>query len=177
MFMQIPQNVERSLTSKEKNQKLLTDIGGGWYLEKSPRGLPQLKRTKLSKKAQERQDYIQKKLYEANRWCNAWNSQLRWNKLEWVDPKSTPKIVKPFSVSSKIYILVKNDQKAHFVGYSRFKELDISDFYKRKQINENMEYELTKMDSIPDHLAVSEDESVDEAVPIDIRKERKTKAY
>ena len=40
-----------------------------------------------------------------------------------------------------------------------------------------MEYELTEMDTIPDHLAVSEDESVDEAVPIDIRKERNTKAY
>ena len=36
---------------------------------------------------------------------------------------------------------------------------------------------MTKMDSIPDHLAVSEDESVDEAVPIDIRKERNTKSY
>ena len=33
-----------------------------------------------------------------------------------------------------------------------------------------MESELTEMDTIPDHLAVSEDESVDEAVPIDIRK-------
>ena len=33
------------------------------------------------------------------------------------------------------------------------------------------------IDSIPDHLAVSEDESADEAVPIHIRKERKTKAY
>ena len=40
-----------------------------------------------------------------------------------------------------------------------------------------MEAEVTEMDSIPDHLEVSEDESVDEAVPIDIRKERKTKAY
>ena len=40
-----------------------------------------------------------------------------------------------------------------------------------------MEAELTEMDSIPDHLAVSEDESVNKAVPIDIRKERKTKAY
>ena len=34
-----------------------------------------------------------------------------------------------------------------------------------------------KMDSIPDNLAVSEDESVDVAVPIDIRKEIKTEAY
>ena len=52
MFMQIPQNVEISLTSKEKTKKLLTDIGGGWYLAKSARRLPPLKRTKLSKKAQ-----------------------------------------------------------------------------------------------------------------------------
>ena len=32
--MQIPQNVEIALTPKEKNQKLMTDIGGGWYMEK-----------------------------------------------------------------------------------------------------------------------------------------------
>ena len=36
----------------------MTDIGGVWYMEKSARGLPPLNRTKLSKKAQERQDYI-----------------------------------------------------------------------------------------------------------------------
>ena len=29
MLKQITQNVERSLTSREKNQKLMTDIGGG----------------------------------------------------------------------------------------------------------------------------------------------------
>ena len=28
----------------------MTDIGGGWYMEKSVRGIPPLKRTKLSKK-------------------------------------------------------------------------------------------------------------------------------
>ena len=37
-------------------------------------------------------------------------------------------------------------------------------------MNEEMEAELMKMDSIPDNLAVSEDESFDEAVPLDIRK-------
>ena len=40
-----------------------------------------------------------------------------------------------------------------------------------------MEAELTEMDSISDHLAVSEDEGADEYVPIHIRKERKTKSY
>ena len=40
-----------------------------------------------------------------------------------------------------------------------------------------MKSELTEMDTIPDHLAVSEDESVEKSVLIDIRKERKTKSY
>ena len=34
MFMQITQNVEIALTSREKPPKLLIDIGGGWYMEK-----------------------------------------------------------------------------------------------------------------------------------------------
>ena len=37
-------------------------------------------------------------------------------------------------------------------------------------MNEEMEVELTKTDSRPENLAVSKDASVDEAVPIDIRK-------
>ena len=40
-----------------------------------------------------------------------------------------------------------------------------------------MEAEFMKTDSRPENLAVSENESVDEAIPIDIRKERNTKAY
>ena len=58
MFKTIPQNVENPLTSREKNQKLITDIGGGWYLKKRKKGLPPLKRTKLSKNAKERDDLI-----------------------------------------------------------------------------------------------------------------------
>ena len=87
-----------------------------------------------------------------------------------VDPKSTLKIVKPFSVSSKTFYIIKNDRKAHFVGHSILKELDIDNIYKRKQMNEEMEAELMKMDSRPENLAVSEDERFDGAVPIDIRK-------
>ena len=44
-------------------------------------------------------------------------------------------------------------------------------------MNEEMEAEINKMDSTPGNLADSEDESVDEAIPIHIRKERTTKAY
>ena len=99
----------------------MTDIGGGWYMEKISRGLPPLKKTNLSKKAQERQDEIQKKLYEANRWWNDWKFQLHWNNLEWVDPKYNPRRVKPFTVSSKNFYISKNDRKAHFIGHSRLK--------------------------------------------------------
>ena len=58
MFKTIPQNVEKPLTTREKNQKLMTDIDGGWYLKKCARGLTTLKRTKLSKKAQDRHNLI-----------------------------------------------------------------------------------------------------------------------
>ena len=36
----------------------MTDIGGGWCMEKSAKGIPPLRRTKLSKKAQESKDEI-----------------------------------------------------------------------------------------------------------------------
>ena len=49
-------------------------------------------------------------------WWNDWKFQLHWHKLEWVDPKSNPKIVKPFSVSSKAFYIGKSDRTAHFVG-------------------------------------------------------------
>ena len=77
---------------------------------------------------------------------------MHWNKLEWVETKSTPKRVKPFSVSSKKLYINRNDRAAHSVGYSRLKELDIDGFYKRKYMNEEMEAEMTKMDLTPDHL-------------------------
>ena len=99
----------------------MTDIGGGWYKGGSARGLPPWTRTKLSKKAQDRQDDIQKKLYEANRRGIDWKLLLHWNKLEWVDPKSNPKRVKPFSVSSKKFYIDKSDRTAHFVGHSVLK--------------------------------------------------------
>ena len=40
-----------------------------------------------------------------------------------------------------------------------------------------MEAELTEMDSRTDNLAVTEEANVDEAIPIDLRKERSTQAY
>ena len=57
---QIPLTMKKALTPKQKVQKLMTDIGGGWYMGKSAKGLPPLSRTKLVKKSQENQDEIKK---------------------------------------------------------------------------------------------------------------------
>ena len=42
---------------------------------------------------------------------------------------------------------------------------------------EAMEAELTEMDSRNDNLAVTEEANVDEAIPIDLRKEKSTESY
>ena len=70
---------------------------------KSAKGLPPLMRTKLIKKSQEKQDGIQKNLYEANKWWNDWTFQLHLHKLEWVNPKALIKRDKPYSISSKSF--------------------------------------------------------------------------
>ena len=70
-------------------------------MEKFAKGLPSLNRSKLSKTPQQREDEIQKQLYEDNKWWNYWKFQLHWNKLEWVNPRAITKRNKPFSVSAK----------------------------------------------------------------------------
>ena len=62
-------------------------------------------------------------------WWNDWRFQLHWNILEWFDPKTTPKRVKLFSVSSKNLYINNKDRTAHFVGHSKLTPLDIVDFY------------------------------------------------
>ena len=59
-----------------ENDKFITYIGDGWYLEKCAKGLPPLNRTKLSKKAQERHDLIKNKLFQSNMWCNDWKFSI-----------------------------------------------------------------------------------------------------
>ena len=120
----------------------MTDIGGGCYMGKSAKGLPSLKRSKLSKNHKRSRMELKKKLYEANKWWNDWSFQLHRNKLEWVDPKNLIKRDKPYSVSFNRFYLNKNDRKYHWVGHSQLKELYTIDFFERKHMNNEMESEL-----------------------------------
>ena len=58
---------------------------------------------------------------------------MHWHKLEWVDPKLTPKRIKAYPVSSERFYINNNDRTAHFVGHSKLKELDIDDFTKENR--------------------------------------------
>ena len=73
-------------------------------MEKLAKGIPPFKISKLSKKAQDKQDEIQKKLYEANKCLNDWKFQLHWNKLEWVDPKISSKGMKPIQLLHNFFL-------------------------------------------------------------------------
>ena len=97
--------------------------------------------------------------------------------LGWVDPKSTTKRVKAFSVSSKKFYINNKDRTAHFVGNSKLTPLDSVDFYERKQINENIETEMKEMNEKLVENPFKDDDNFDEAIPIQIRKERTTEAY
>ena len=97
--------------------------------------------------------------------------------LEWVDPKTTPKRVKQFSFSSKNFSINNKDRTAHFVGHSKLTPLYIVDFYERKQMNENMETEMKEMNEKLGENPFKEDDNFDEAIPIQIGKERTTEAY
>ena len=67
------------------------------------KGIPPLRKHNPSKKAQDKDDEIKKKLYTANRNWNNWRFQLYWNKLDWVNPRNKIriKIKITYSFSSK----------------------------------------------------------------------------
>ena len=56
----------KSLTPK-KFQEIVTYICGGRYIEKSSKGPPPLKISKISKKSQDKEDEIEIYTYEANK--------------------------------------------------------------------------------------------------------------
>ena len=47
MFKKIPQTIIKVLTPKQKFHKLMTDVGGVWYIEKIANGLTPSNTSKL----------------------------------------------------------------------------------------------------------------------------------
>ena len=99
MLKKIPKTMTKPL-SINRLQKFMTEIGGGWYMQRIANGIPTLRRKELGNKAQQR-EIENLKLYEYNKWWNDQKFKLHWHKLEWVNPRNKIKRKQPYSVSSK----------------------------------------------------------------------------
>ena len=58
MFQKIPVELPKPDSPKERNQSLLHDIGGGWYMKKLCEKLVPLNKSRRIKKPQEKEDKI-----------------------------------------------------------------------------------------------------------------------
>ena len=67
------------------------------------------KEIKLSKRAQEKEDEIKRKLHKDNQDWYYWKIQIHWNKIEWVNPRNRNEQKSQFCVSSKLFskIIIK----------------------------------------------------------------------
>ena len=84
-------NIKNKIKTTYSRLKILATIDRNcWCVVygKITKGLPPLRRPKLSKKSQEKDDEILRKLYKSNRKWNDCRFQLHWNKLEWFNPRS-----------------------------------------------------------------------------------------
>ena len=53
MFKQIPTMINKLLIPRQKDQKIITEIDGWWWMKIITKGIPPLRRPKLSKKKNE----------------------------------------------------------------------------------------------------------------------------
>ena len=84
----------------------MTEIGGGWYMGKSAKWLPPLKRPTLSKKAQDKEDKIKKNYMKLMSGGMIGNFNYIGTTLNgWI--QEAEKRNKPFSVSSMVFTWIK----------------------------------------------------------------------
>ena len=78
-----------------------------------------------------------------NQSWNDYKFEIHWSKLEWVNPRSCIGGRKLFCVYSKKFCLEDNSKTAHQVGHLKLKPVDLEDFYKIKNIINELETILT----------------------------------
>ena len=93
----------------------MTDIGGEWYIKNSEKLTP-LRKQKLSKKPQEKNEKIKRNIQTANRNCNDWKFQIHWTILEWVNPIIKIVRERTYPTSSTKYYIDKDDRTSHCIG-------------------------------------------------------------
>ena len=111
LFLKIPVELPKPSSPKETHQSLLHAVGGGWYMNKSSQNIKPLRKRRLFKKLQQKEDEIKIKLQEANQAWNYWKFQIHWNKLEWMNPRNRDE--RKNSILCVLYIKKKITLKLH----------------------------------------------------------------
>ena len=97
-------------THSERKTPIIITCCWRWLVyEQITREASTPKEIKLSKRAQEKEDEIKRKLHKDNQDWYYWKIQIHWNKIEWVNPRNRNEQKSPFCVSSKLFskIIIK----------------------------------------------------------------------
>ena len=107
LLRKIPTKKSEPHSQDKKFQLLLADIGGAWYTRKSIQKIPQLRKQKISKKAQYNYCKVKRNL-QTNHWnWNDWKLQINWNMLEWVNQISKFVEKKPIQILQINSVFIK----------------------------------------------------------------------
>ena len=112
LFQNIPFELPKPHSPKEKHKSSLNAIVGGQYMNKLNQKLSPLKKRKLIKKHTKKKE---KQPQTANQNWNDWRFQIHWNIIEWVNLLKFNKQTNVFCVSSKEFYLNDNIKTAHWV--------------------------------------------------------------
>ena len=96
------------------------------------------KEKKLSKKSQEEEDEINRKLHKANKVWNDGKFQIHWNKLEWVNPRSCDEQTIHFVCVLK-NCFKNNVKNAHWVDQLQLISLDTDYLFKNTHVVDDIQ--------------------------------------
>ena len=105
---------------KRKRQTLLTDIGGGYYLNKMNNPKLPKKNTRLSEKEQEEEEKLKRELKVVCDHWKYWKFQIHWGKLKHVVPLKRDALFCMSSTNSSLKYVIQDN---HWVGNSVIKQL------------------------------------------------------
>ena len=138
LFQKIPVELLKPGGYIKKRTFLLTDIGGKCFIYKHKSKISPVKRPKMIKESQKKEDDIKKSLKYHQHW-NDWKFQIHGNNLKWVVPKSCNMDKNPSFISSKKFYIKNKTSTNDWVGSSPMKHIDVDELFNRRVIISGLE--------------------------------------
>ena len=98
-------------------------------MKKISEKIPPLKKQKLSKKSQDKENKIKGIIQMENQSWHDWIFQIHWINIEWVITINCSEGKDYFCTSSNIFYLKDNNKTSHWVGNFKLKPLYLEESY------------------------------------------------